>query len=124
MTRIISVSYDETLLRTRHLLLEQGGYEVASAIGFLEAMEMCRTAADLAVIGHSISEKDKLNIIRCFREASPRGLVIALTRAGEKRLKQVDAYINPGDPEELLRAVKFLLSTQPGGRHWNVRPIR
>lgn len=124
MARIISVSYDETLLRTRHLLLERGGFDVTSAIGFHEAMEQCELPAELIVIGHSIPEKDKVDIIHCFRTASPAGLVIALTRAGERRLKEVDAYINPGDPEELLRAIKYVLNPKSDRRGWNVRPIR
>ncbi len=87
-------------------------------------MEQCGVSADLIIIGHSIPEKDKLDIIGCFRAASPKGLVIALTRAGEQRLKEVDAYINPGDPEELLRAVKYILDPKSDRRRWNVRSIR
>src|SRR6476659_4456360 len=102
MANIISVSYDETLLRTRHLLLEQGGHRVSSSVGFNEAMDACKRVAHLLIIGHSIPKQDKLDIIVCFRSANPKGFVVALTRAGEARLKEVDAYINPGDPEELL----------------------
>ena len=39
--RILSISYDEVLLLTRHALLEQGGFEVWSAHGFAEALEAC-----------------------------------------------------------------------------------
>src|SRR5690242_8577333 len=124
MARLISVSYDETLLRTRELMLKNAGHSVQSAIGFREAMEVCAYSADVAVIGHSIPKKDKVDIIDCFRAANPKGIVIALTRAGEERLKEVDAYINPGNPEELVRAIQYILDPKSNRRPWNVRSIR
>ena len=106
MARILSVSYDDTLLRTRELMLRSAGHEVSSAYGFHEARELCaHPGFELAIVGHSIPTKDKLDIIRCFRESNPHGLVIALTRAGEARLAEVDTYINPGDPGELINAI-------------------
>jgi DNA-binding response OmpR family regulator len=124
MARLISVSYDETLLRTRELMLKNAGHSVRSAIGFKEAIEVCTQTADLTIIGHSIPKKDKLEIVRCYRSANAKGIVIALTRAGEERLKEVDAYINPGNPEELVRAIQYILSLKSDRRTWNVRSIR
>lgn len=40
--RILSVSYDEVLLATRHLLLEHEGYQVISAMGLAAALEKCK----------------------------------------------------------------------------------
>lgn len=106
MARILSVSYDEMLLRTRELLLKSAGHEITSALQHKEAMEACRqTGFDLVIIGHSIAKADKLEIIECFRKHNPKALVIALTRGAEAPLREVDHYINPGDPEELLRAI-------------------
>lgn len=42
---ILSVSYDQPLLVTRQLILEQAGYDVSSAFGFAEAMEVCKDPA-------------------------------------------------------------------------------
>jgi hypothetical protein len=42
MARILSVAYDEPLLRTRHLLLEREGYEVVSSLGFADSLEQCK----------------------------------------------------------------------------------
>jgi len=122
VAQIISVSYDETLLRTRQLLLEAAGHKVTSALGFHEAHERCAHSFDLAIIGHSIPKKDKLDMVACFRQANPNGIVIALTRAGEERLKEVDHYINPGEPEDLLRAIERILRLR--NAHDNVRYIR
>jgi len=63
--RILSVSYDEALLMTRQMLLEQAGFRVTSALGFSEGMENCRAGTfNLAIIGHSIPRKDKSELIR------------------------------------------------------------
>ncbi len=122
MAQIISVSYDETLLRTRQLMLQSSGHQVTSALGFNEAKEQCSRTADLVIIGHSIPKKDKLDLIAAFRASNPKGVFIALTRVGEDRLKEVDHYINPGEPEDLLRAVDRIVNKR--APRDNVRYIR
>jgi DNA-binding response OmpR family regulator len=64
MSRILSISYDESLLQTRAMLLERAGYEVDSALGFSAAIHACKTKQfDLVVLGHSIPVEDKEQII-------------------------------------------------------------
>lgn len=71
--RILSVSYDVSLLATRGMLLEQRGYSVTSALGFTQALAECRTASfDLFILGHSIPEPDKLELIKTFRKTALR----------------------------------------------------
>ncbi len=108
MLRVLSVSYDSTLVRTRELLLSRAGYRVESALGFRKAMEACSRPLDLVILGVVIPMKEKLEIIECFRTANPSGVVLAV-RSGERQLKQVDGYVNGGDPEALLEAIKYLL---------------
>ena len=105
MARIVSISYDETLLLTRELMLRGTGHEVVSCLGYSEAMRCVREPGDLAIIGHSIPKQDKLNMIAEFRRHNASGTVMALTRAGEARLNEVDVYVTPGDPEDLIRAI-------------------
>jgi CheY-like chemotaxis protein len=59
--RILSISYDEPLLVTRKMLLEEAGYEVISAFGFVAAMEICisRHDFDVVLMGHSMPQKDE-----------------------------------------------------------------
>lgn len=53
--RILSVSYDEVLLATRHLLLEHEGYSVVSVMGLPAALDKCKEGGfDMFVLGHSI----------------------------------------------------------------------
>ncbi len=111
MANILSITYDETLLRTRQMILEAAGHEVTSALGLQDGRAACeKRGFQLFILGHSIPEKDKLELVACFRGVNPKAQVIALTRAGEVRLKEVDTYINPGDPEELVRAISRVLA--------------
>lgn len=110
VARILSISYDTTLLRTRELLLTGKGHDVVSALGFHRGAEACQAGGfDLFVLGHSIPQEDKLDLIRCFREKNPGVPVIALTHPHESPLKEVDRYLDPGDPAELLRSLAFLI---------------
>jgi len=107
---ILSVSYDQALLRTRELLLKQTAeYAVTSALGFTEAVECCRTGQfDLFILGHSIPLKDKLELIKVFRTrcAAP---VLALRKMGEVTPDGADAHVDPNDIDSLLEAVKTLM---------------
>lgn len=106
MTRILSVSYDEPLLRTRHMLLEREGYEVVSSLGFTESLQNCKSADfDLFLLGHSIPRSDKQELVSTFRQHCP-GPIISLRRnAGEELVDGADYHIEP-DPEPLLKLVR------------------
>jgi DNA-binding NtrC family response regulator len=112
--RILSVSYDVSLLATRGMLLEQRGYSVTSALGFTQALAECRTASfDLFILGHSIPEPDKLELIKTFRENCPAP-ILSLERRGEKRVP-CDFHATPDDPEKLIRTVDRILSPNANG---------
>src|SRR4051812_10094170 len=68
--RILCISYDESLLITRKLILEQAGFDVTPSIGFADAMEHCEQdpTFDLIVMGHSMPRKDKTALIASLRE--------------------------------------------------------
>ena len=106
--RILSVSYDGNLLATRRMLLETQGYDVASALGFTDAIAQCKTAGfDLFILGHSIPLTDKRELIRTFQENCPAP-ILSLERYGEKRV-HADFYASPDQPEDLLRSVRGIL---------------
>ena len=109
MARILSVSYDELLLRMRHLLLEREGYEVVSSRSFTECHWHCKRGGfDLFVLGHSIPLSDKQQLVETFRTVS-RAPVISLRRnSGEELVKGADYHIEP-DPQPLLDIVAHLL---------------
>jgi DNA-binding NtrC family response regulator len=106
--QILSVSYDDVLLATRKMLLEQKGCSVTSALGFRDAMEHCQNDAfDLFILGHSIPEKDKLHLIETFRKncSAP---ILSLERFGEKKVP-CDFHASPDDPEKFLKVVDDIL---------------
>jgi DNA-binding NtrC family response regulator len=109
--RILSVSYDISLLATRRMLLEQKGYEVAAAHGFTKSIEHCQQSSfDLFILGHSIPEADKLNLIKTFRE-SCSAPILSLERHGDVFVP-CDFHASPDDPERFLQVVDSILSGQ------------
>jgi DNA-binding response OmpR family regulator len=108
MKRILSVSYNEALLRTREMLLQHDGHSVVSALGFTDAVERCKDGNyGLFILGHSIPEKDKRELIRVFR-AHCSAPILGLQRPGENASDQADDHIDPNDIEALLNAVRRL----------------
>lgn len=110
--RILSISYDQSLIWTRQLMLQQLGYNVVSAEGFIAAIEACEAPDvnfDLMILGHSIPAKDKERIISHFRQrcTSP---ILALLRPHEGAMRNADRSIDP-EPEKLIAAVREILST-------------
>ena len=110
---ILSVSYDEPLLLTRGLLLEREGYRVTSAVGFNPALSQCQKGGfDLFVLGHSIPQRDKLELIHCFRKNS-EAPVLSLQRTGEPLVDSADYHVLPEDPREFLAMVARILLRRP-----------
>jgi len=106
--RILSVSYDVSLLATRQLMLELKGHQVTSALGFTDALEHCKNAGfDLFVLGHSIPVKDKQSLIKAFKENCPAP-ILSLERTDEERVS-CDFHVSPDKPEELLQKVATIL---------------
>lgn len=115
--RILSISYDEILLTTRQQILTTSGYEVVSALGFAEAKQLCKQGEyDLAIMGHSIPEEDKLEMLKDIAEHC-RVPVLALLRVNERPLSGATASVHSHEPKAVLAAVAKLL----GGSSKDVR---
>jgi DNA-binding NtrC family response regulator len=114
MARILSVSYDESLLKTRQLILEQSGYEVTSALGFTDAMKQCTEGGtfDMFVLGHSIPIRDKQALVQAFR-CRCRSAVVALKRPGEDLAATgADFQADPGDPAGMLALISQIIQAR------------
>lgn len=106
--RILSVSYDVNLLATREMLLAMHGYGVTSALGFSQATARCRVGGfDLFILGHSIPQDDKLELIKIFREHC-MAPILSLERYGEDPVP-CDFRASPDDPAKFLRTVGSIL---------------
>ncbi len=107
--RILSVSYDEPLLKTRELLLARHGFDVTSALGFTEARELCKTDGfDLFILGHSIPESDQRELIQTFRQKN-HAPVLVLLRGTERQLEPADHHVSAFDPAVLEKKVQEIL---------------
>lgn len=101
--RILSVSYDDLLLRMRQMILKNEGYAVVSAYGLENSLAQCKKGGfDLFILGHSIPNQDKRQMVEAFRSECPAP-IISLTRgASEQRVDGANYHIDP-DPEPLLK---------------------
>jgi CheY-like chemotaxis protein len=104
-TRILSVSYDDLLLRMRHMILENEGYVVVSAHGLENGLRQCKEGGfDLFILGHSIPDQDKRKMVEAFQSKCPAP-IISLTRgASEQRVDGAGYHLEP-DPEPLLKLI-------------------
>ena len=122
MARILSVSYDNPLLRTRHMLLETQGHEVVSSLGFTESLKHCHEGNfDLFLLGHSIPHSDKLQLVKTFRKECPAPIISLRRNAGEERVDGADYHIEP-DPEPLLALVHKILDRTKSSKQSVLRP--
>jgi DNA-binding NtrC family response regulator len=110
---ILSISYDEPLLRTRQWILETAGFQVTSAFGFTQATKYCQADGfHLVIMGHSIPFQDKEALLNLMQK-DHRPPVLALRRIGDLAPPGVDDSIDAFEgPEALLSAVRKLLKTK------------
>jgi DNA-binding response OmpR family regulator len=109
--RILCVSYDGSLLRTRKMLLEDAGYEVVKAEGLLRAMSACMAQGprfDLVILGHPITSQDTEQLISHIR-ATSRVPVLALLRGCQSEVPGAARSIVSLDPSEFLKVVREML---------------
>jgi CheY-like chemotaxis protein len=114
--RILSISYDEVLLLTRHALLEQEGFEVWSAHGFTEALEVCRDQEDfdVVVMGHSMPHRDKIALVRALRSKCDAPLV-SIRKPGDSPLPQADYSVDAQEgPKAFLEAIRKACQAKSG----------
>ena len=113
MAKILSISYNQALLMTRQLLLEQMGHTVYSAEGFSQAYKLCDSQGgqfDLIVLGHSIPHDDKAAIIQhCAKTTTCP--VMALLRPGEVPPPKVAKTVDPSDPQAFMAAIEEIVSS-------------
>jgi DNA-binding response OmpR family regulator len=106
--RILSISYNLILLNVRQQLFERNGYEVVSAKNFEEAQGRVREGGyDVVVLGHSLPNNDKERIYNALKRDCPAP-VISVSVEAEHDLHPASAWVDPFQPDELLKAVKTL----------------
>jgi DNA-binding NtrC family response regulator len=112
--RILSISYDESLLTTRQMILEQEGFEVVSAYGFAEASLVCKNnpTFDLIIMGHSMPRADKTALVDMLRPHCPAP-VLSIRRHNDPPLPEAQFSVDSYDgPNALIATVKSALEME------------
>ena len=109
--RILTVSYDEPLLKTLAVLLETHGYEVVSASG-RPALEECSRGAkfDVLLLGSCIPAREKQQLVEAFRKNSSAPVVSAESNSDQHVDDGADFHVEP-DPEVLLKLIADIVAT-------------
>ena len=108
--RILSITHDPSLARTRELLFSNSGFDVSSFLDTAAAIEKCRREAfDLVIVGHSIPLSERKTLVKALREAGAAS-ILALTRLGDAPLPEADYWFDPSEsPALLLETVRRIL---------------
>jgi DNA-binding response OmpR family regulator len=97
--KILCVSYDVMLLRTRCELVERHGHDAIPASTFNEATRLCRKGEfDLVLMGHSIPPRDKGALIEDIKEHCPVP-VLALMKTNEPPFHDATESVDAMHPE-------------------------
>jgi DNA-binding NarL/FixJ family response regulator len=105
---ILNVSYDQSLLDTRELLLRSVGYSVESTSSTEDALVRFRARNFHAVlIGYSVSERDRKHFISLIRQHkhNPKVPVVFVSNEGEPIDDPSADITTTNDPERLLQSV-------------------
>jgi DNA-binding response OmpR family regulator len=108
--RVLSVSNDESLLKTRHHMLEKAGYQVVSAYGLAEAMQHFQEQPfDLVLLGHTLPQGDQTALIAKARETCPCP-VLSIRLTHESPHPDADYSVDASDgPEALMQSIRTAL---------------
>ena len=113
--RILSISYDDALLKTRAMMLQSAGLDVTSAYGFTEALAFCGKQYDLIIICHSIPRGDKASLGESIRKGKC-GQILSLRRPGALPMEQAEWSVDASKPEAMLSAVRDILGVPDAAR--------
>jgi DNA-binding NtrC family response regulator len=108
--KVLSVCNDDSVLRTRGMVLQNAGYCVSSAEDYGQAMDQCASSDfDVAVISASLPYDDRIALAAEVKKRSPATHVVMYCRIHEMPA-HADAVIDPFDgPGALLFAIEATL---------------
>src|SRR5438067_4951662 len=104
--RILNISYEPSLARTRQALLENAGFTVTTVLSEEEAVaEAKRCEYDLAIVGHSIPRGDKERIVKEIAVCDSH--ILSLRRHGDLPVAEADYSMEAIEgPTALLNTVR------------------
>lgn len=82
MALVLCTGIDQSLLRTRKLILEKAGHTVVTATDQHDVVDACRKHQfNVAVIGQTVSTKSKRTISSLVRQNCPSAKILELYQA-------------------------------------------
>lgn len=108
--KVLSVCNDDSVLRTRGMVLQNAGYSVACAEDYGQAVDQCASGDfDVAVLSASLPYDDRIALAAEMKKRWPATHVIMYCRIHELPA-YADAVIDPFDgPGALLFAIESTL---------------
>ena len=111
-TLILNVSYDQSLLDSRELVLCSVGYAVESTSSIEDALRRFRARHFHAVlIGHSVPERDRRHFISLIRQHNPSVPVVFVSNECEPIDDPSADITTVNHPERLLESMSVALRT-------------
>ena len=108
---ILTISRDAKLQQLRTLVLEHGGYLVATALNDEYALSLIEGANsfDLVFLCHSVPESSRVSLVTRIRELKPGLPILVLYNGYDPTNAKVDGSLHSLDtPESMLDMVAFL----------------
>jgi CheY-like chemotaxis protein len=110
---ILNVSYDQSLLDSRELVLCSVGYAVESTSSIEDALMRFRARHfHVVLIGHSVSERDRERFISLIRQHNPSVPVVFVSNEDEPIDDPSADITTVNHPERLLQSVSVALQTE------------
>jgi CheY-like chemotaxis protein len=106
--RVLCISWDPSLAKTREMLLHAAGYEVTSALGYEGTAPVGSQDVDLLVLGHSVPREQKIGLVRLFRQHS-QAPILSLLAHHQEPLPEANYWVQGGDPAALIAQVREIL---------------
>lgn len=106
--KVLSIAADSALRISRQLILEQAGFEVASASGLEEALAVCEQSRfALFILGQTSSEDEQKKLAKLLRKKCPGVPFLELHSHGTAYLPKADYSLETMDgPEALVLTVQ------------------
>jgi DNA-binding NtrC family response regulator len=98
----------------RSSVLRAAGYALEFVSTVEEALRSIRAVQfHVVVLGHAIASEHRIRIEKTIQRLRPKPRVVLLYETSIAQAEQADAVLNVnGDPEELVRTVRYLLTGQ------------
>jgi DNA-binding response OmpR family regulator len=103
---VLLLSFDPSLGDSRHLLLENKGFDVTAIFGGTKLPNLPkRPDVDAVVVGHEVPHSEYGALIRTIRERIPKAKIIALETVPSQNVGLADYRVNAHAPDKWLKLV-------------------